>query len=59
MTTMIKSERIRELARQAGINLYPLSYSLDKEEYFRGDHINLLYRFVDLIAKECELKKID
>lgn len=57
MTTMIKSERIKELARRAGFDIYPLSFTLEKEEYFRGDHINLLYRFVDLIVKECELKK--
>lgn len=53
---MLSTDRIKELARIAGFSLYPLSFSLEKDTYFRGDHINLLYRLAELIEKECEKK---
>ena len=53
---MLSPDRIKELARIAGLDIYPLSFSPEKDLYFRGDHINLLYRLAELIEKECEKK---
>jgi hypothetical protein len=50
---VIDQERIKELARQAGFSIYPLNFSLERDLYFTGDHINLLYRLAELIEQEC------
>lgn len=47
-------ERIEELALKANISIYPLAYTIEKEKYFRGDHINVLYRFARNIIQEIE-----
>lgn len=46
-------DRINELARKAGITIYPLDFSPEKEKYFRGDHVALLQKFAALIVDEC------
>lgn len=45
--------KIEDLARKAGIGIYPLSFTAEKEKYFNGDSVQLLYQFANLILQEC------
>lgn len=47
------NEHINELARKAGITIYPLDFTAEKEKYFKGDHVALLQKFATLIVNEC------
>ncbi len=47
-------ERIEELALKANIGIYPLTFTIEKEKYFRGDHINMRYRFASNIIQKIE-----
>ena len=52
-------ERINELARKAGITIYPLNFTAEKEKYFKGDHVALLQKFATLIVNECSTVILD
>lgn len=52
-------EHINELARKAGITIYPLSFTVEKDNYFTGDHINVLHRFAKLIIEESATLTLD
>ncbi|CAB4129712.1 hypothetical protein UFOVP116_90 [uncultured Caudovirales phage] len=52
MNSMITNERIEELALKSGIGIFPLQYTREKEKYYKGDHINLLYQFARNIIQE-------